>query len=122
MPGHRLPPHMACQTSYYLEDPLHLYCQPVGEDRADNVFVTYDRLGKVIVDTDILNPQETAGDLLLAWGNPVGYQQQALGRYLYWPGRYVYIGGLEFSPDAKVGFIVYDDTATAHDAWRGFTN
>lgn len=122
LPGQLMPSDVTCRAAYYFEDHVHLYCQPLGDFRASNVFFTYDRMEKIIVHTDVLDPPETAGELILAWGDPVGYRQQAMGRYLYWPGRYVYFGGLEFSPNAKVGFIAYDDAIISNDAWRGFTN
>src|SRR5258708_2137860 len=122
LPGHLIPHDVICHAPYYYEDHLHLYCQPTGDIRAHNVFITYDLREKVIVHTDLLNPHKTAGELILAWGEPVGYRRESLGHYLYWPGRYAYFGERDFSPNNHVGFITYDDnTATGQEAWKGFT-
>ncbi len=122
LPGQQFPPDVSCHMAFYYEDHVHLYCQPLGDIRLRNVYITYDMPEKIIVYTDLLNPHKTAGDLILAWGDPIGYRQAALGRYLYWPGRYAYIVSADFGPNANVGFISYDDTATGQEAWKGFTN
>ena len=123
LPGQPFPPDVTCHMAYYYyEDHVDLYCQPAGDIRLRSIYITYDMPEKIIVHTDLLNPHKTVGDLILAWGDPVGYRQAAIGHYLYWPGRYAYIGNAIFSPDDNVGFISYDDAVTVQEAWRGFAN
>jgi hypothetical protein len=111
-PGQPLPAGAICNWYPYS------YSVCYGQWRT--FYFTYDaRQGTIVhVSTWLYERGLTAGDLILAWGQPTGYQAGPLP-VLFWSGRYVYLIGRTFAPDNRVGALVWD-TEPRGEPWRGF--
>lgn len=121
-PGHTLTHDLTCEPAYDVMDYFHLYCQVVHGGQRGKLFVTFDIRDMNIIHTTLINPDQRIGDLILAWGLPVGFDNMILGNYVYWRGRYAYVAGKSFSPGSQVGYIVYDNAVIRSQPWSGFTN
>ena len=122
LPGHTLPYDLSCESAYYSMDNSHLYCRAVQGIQEGNLYITFDVREKIIVRTTLLDPNKTIGELILAWGVPTGVSNLVLGKYVYWPGRYVFVASKVFSPGSPTGFLVYDNRANIEQLWTGFRN
>ncbi len=121
LPGSVVTQHMACDW-YQRQDngkgPL-CYFKPLPDEP---LWVSYYVQSHQIVHASMLVTGKTAGDLVLAWGDPGGYTKVAGGLYLYWQNRYAYVTGEVFSPGSPVGYIAFSADLNFAHPWSGFVN
>jgi len=99
--------------------------QEIGNEFCDlgNIYLIIN--GGQITDTFIgtYGTGLTIGDMMNAWGRPIGADYNPYSVSIYWSDRYahVYIGEL-FTPGSRVGYVAYGKPRRAYSDWRGYAN
>lgn len=145
--GHAPPHPLCCCYSFSYYDWPYLECQPSKTVGSTEVWVSYNANTQQITHLTVMAPGKKVGDLIAAWGPPIGYKNANTCHYMYWPNRYAYscatnrsrMAGLTlwlyrtmglvalsqdtgWTPTSGVGFIAYDTAVPVMDPWRGFRN
>ncbi len=122
LPGNPLPPNTCCCYKHLYEQ-SELTCR-IERIRDSIVWLDYDQRLRVISRSNIYDMNITVGDLILAWGTPLGYLQVGNNHYLFWTGRFAEAIDPSFTPASKVHLVQYNSKADDSDytAWKGFTN
>jgi hypothetical protein len=119
-PHHLLPgsPRPANATCDSLHDG-HFRCYVIHGGK--EVYLGYDMASEVIVNTVASASEYTIGDLMIAWGTPLGFTQNGREIEVNWGKRSAYLHTCEFQPTSRVGYIGYGLEAKPLQPWRGFT-
>ncbi|MBX3064605.1 MAG: hypothetical protein KF726_16610 [Anaerolineae bacterium] len=124
LPGNPMPDTAACDDG----DPRSrniLYCS-YSQMEIRLISFTYDTRARAIILSAILVDDETSiGDLILEWGNPVGYRRGQQDTKIYWKGKTAHLSILG-SPVSRIHVILYLPTycelPTDLLTWHGFVS
>ena len=119
LPGNPLPRSSWCDRHYF--DPYETTLTCHARQSTDSVvYFTYDTRERQITRTFVNTPGKTVGELVLAWGTPIGYRSDTFGVYVHWQGRFAYSSDRAFKPESQAVFIAYNANTTRYTSWLGF--
>jgi hypothetical protein len=84
------------------------------------VHLKLDTTMKVVTAVNIQTQKYTIGDLLSAWGTPIGIMQTYYMTFVDWGTRKAYVYADSFRPDSPVRLIQYNLEPQRTIPWRGF--
>ena len=117
--GQFMPPETPCYRA--ASELGQSYCHP---DKDIDIVIQNGRIVRAYIFT--YPSGITIGQLITAWGEPVGSEYDSIGATtVYWPDHYAYVTTQRnFSPYSRVGYIAYgtrqDLTLRYYENWRGF--
>lgn len=120
MPGNEKPGDAECYYENYAYYTGELDCYQAGNR---DISIAYSNTQHEIIETLIMfHGQFKIGTLLLSWGDPICTEYTTYGTYIYWPGRYAYVNGHNFSPFSKVSYLAYvtRKLPSTCQSWQGF--
>lgn len=115
-PGSPMPDDVLCflaPSSSTLEGCHILY-------EGTEVHLEFDTNMTVITATIISAQKYMIGDLLTAWGTPIGITQTYYMTMVDWGTRTAYVYADSFRPDSPVRLILYNPNLQRTEPWRGF--
>jgi hypothetical protein len=85
------------------------------------VYLTIDIASRMVTLTSIPAHEATIGDLILAWGTPIGFTQYKQDIDVYWGTRNAHLTTCSLRPESHIGLIIYSRTnPVSASPWRGF--
>ena len=115
LPGNPLPNEVSCNT-HSNEYVPRCYAQHLD----DEFYFVFDADTRTIIRTVIPAREYTIGQLILAWGTPIGITQTNYTIDIDWRTRSALLYSSSFQPDSRVEFILYGLEQQPTSPWRGF--
>lgn len=115
LPGSPRPVNAICDSLHDGQFRCH-----VNRDGKE-IYLAYDGASHTIVSTVVSAREKTIGDLVLAWGTPIGFTRVGPSIAVHWATRSAHLVTCSFRPASHVGFIVYGPDSKSEAPWRGFT-
>jgi hypothetical protein len=119
LPGSPFPRSSWCERHYM--DPYETTLSCHARQSPDTVvYFNFDTKEQRITRTYLNTPGKTVGELVIAWGTPLGYRNDPFGTFVYWHGRFAYTSDRSFKPESQATFIAYSTNTKWHSHWPGF--
>lgn len=87
-----------------------------------DIALTYNAITYRILYTFTSRPDQTLGDLMLAWGTPSGFARSGDATLVFWNTRAAYLTPRSFRPESLVKYVRYGDAEVPPLPWRGFVS
>lgn len=134
LPGTVLPVGAYCKVSAegYCYPPMDAHCNVPGDGRCftyrsyngeaigKKVYLTVEIATGAIIQALIPATEYTVGDLMLAWGTPIGFSRSGRAITVYWNKRSAYLTTCSFRPESHVTWITYFSESVEASPWHGF--
>jgi hypothetical protein len=114
LPGNPFPTDALFPSINYGNYPAIAYYQN------KNITLAYDVSTDRITVTSISMHEYTIGDLITAWGTPIGITQNGDYTWVYWGTRSAFLLPNSFQPTSRVAVIMYTLELFQSSSWRGF--
>ncbi len=115
LPGSPRPANAICDSLH--DGQFRCHVNREGKE----IYLAYDGTSHKIVSTVISAHEQTIGDLILAWGAPIGFTQVGPSIAVHWRTRSAHLVTCSFRPASHVGYVVYGQRSIPASPWRGFT-
>jgi hypothetical protein len=117
LPGNQLP-KLSEQDSCTSSPPYSTSCLVRLQNH--EIYWDYEFASHKIIRTTVSAEENTIGDLILAWGTPIGFDQYDTSIIVSWGIRSALLVTNSFQPNSRVRFIQYDTEPLKRSPWRGF--